>query len=141
MTRSDLPSDAPVESGDIGPRPATVSPAARSSWPQWPSPQQALGLVGAFLLGACLCGGAGLVIGGIAGTYSSDHGPGRDGYYRRDDYYRRDGDFRPLPLPPTPAANTPAAPSPSVSPTPSVSPKPTPSRVASASPSPSPSPS
>ncbi len=118
MISSDLPPGAPANSGDV------------SAQPRWPSRQQALGLLGAFLLGACLCGGAGLAIGGLAGQHRSGYGPqqdGRDGWHRRDDEerYRRDRDFWPYPILPVPAPTAPAVPEPSVSPTRSASPTPT----------------
>ena len=63
MTSSDLPPGAPVDSGDVGTR------------SRWPSQGQALSMIGAFLVGACICGGAGVVIGALAGK----HAPGQGG--------------------------------------------------------------
>src|SRR5688500_10416458 len=137
MTSSDLPPGVPADTGQAGAAPGTVPPATRP-WPPWPSRQQALGLIGAFLLGACLCGGAGLMIGAFAGSHDS-HGPkrdGRDGFYRRDgdENYRRDGRFRPDLSPPA----APAVPAPPVSPTPTT-PSASPPRRASPAPTASPS--
>jgi hypothetical protein len=128
MSSSDLPSGAPVASGDAGTR------------LRWPSRQQALGLVGAFLVGACLCGAAGLCVGAVAGNHKSDYGPGRDGrdgFDRRDDDERFRRDFWPYPMLPAPATTAPAAPAPSPSPSPtrSVSPSPSVSPTPSTSPS------
>ena len=112
MTSSDLPPEAPATVP-----PVTATPATRV---RWPSQQQVLGLVGAFVLGACLCGGAGLAIGAIAGSHHSNHGPGldrRDDFPRRggDDERRRDGNFRRPPILPP---NRPAPPTAPVVPVP-----------------------
>ena len=110
MTSSDLPHAASGNPGGGTSRRLT--------------PQLALALAGAFLLGACLCGATGLALGGLAGQFRSPDG--RDGIHRRGEVDPGYWPYPVLPLPATPspvapappATPSPAAPDPSVSPTP-----------------------
>jgi hypothetical protein len=110
-----------------------------------PTRVQVLALVGAFLLGACLCGGLGLAIGAavfhhhVGFSERGDFGPrGRNGEGRNGDGRNgRDGGQRqirpikptpapsatvPLPTVPLPTVPSATAPSPAVSVTPATSP-------------------
>jgi hypothetical protein len=124
MTSPDLPPDVPAN------EPVDVPAASPRRW-RWPARRPALALAGAFLLGACLCGGAGLAIGTVASHgfahVSNDDGRGghtRDdnGRLRRDD--RHPDKTTPTSSAPATAAPTPAAPTPtlSVNATPTTSP-------------------
>jgi hypothetical protein len=114
---------------------ATTAPTAPAGTGRrfGPSRRQWLGLAGAFLLGACLCGGAGVAIGAVVGHHESHHGSsldGRDaGPGRGNDRRRGDDDTRKASPAATAPTTTPATTAPAVTSTPSMSPTP----VASAS--------
>jgi hypothetical protein len=129
---SRAPADAPGEPASRPP-----SPPSPPSWWRRPTRVQILALVGAFLLGACLCGGLAVVIGTAVfhdgfdrgGDRGSGHGSyerGNDGPRNRNgegnQKGRGDGELqKPQQIvPPAPPATV--APSPSASLTPAASP-------------------
>lgn len=120
MTSPDPHPDVPAEHGAVDGPPAadpptpppTPPPAAPPAAPAdtrrqgWLSRRYALGLAGAFLLGACLCGGAGLAIGAVVAHHGSNV-DGRDGWHGRDNDRRRGDDDRRATTPTTPATTAP----------------------------------
>jgi hypothetical protein len=127
MTRPDVQPDPPVEGSGVDSPPATnppiASPATR--W-RWPSRRQSLALAGAFLIGACMCGGAGLAIGAVVANHRFDWQSNMDrgdgGYGPNNTEHGRQGDNDEpksnKTTPRAPARSTPSVttPAPSVSP-------------------------
>jgi hypothetical protein len=126
MTSPDVERDQPVESSGVD-SPATSPPAAPPAirW-RWPSRRQSLALAGAFLIGACLCGGAGLALGAVVANHGFDRESNMDrgdgGYGRNNTEQRRQGDNdqrksnQTTPTGPTTSTPSATTPAPSVSP-------------------------
>jgi hypothetical protein len=126
LTSPDLPRDEPVQPADVPAGDAAPLPAARRGWRRIRS-RSALGLVTAFLIGACLCGAAGLAVGALGGHefgHSSNEdgrgGHGRDGGGQRQ-HGEDDDQATPAPTTSAPATSAPATTAPA-SPTASASP-------------------
>jgi hypothetical protein len=128
LTVTDPEPDAPVESAsDVTEQAPAAPPSERRRWR--PTRVQVLALVGAFLVGACLCGGLGLAIGAAVfhqrpgfserGDFGprGRHGEGRNGVGKNG----RDGQVQIRPIKPTPAPSA-TVPSPAASVTPATSP-------------------
>jgi hypothetical protein len=83
----------PATAADADPAPAD-QPTTTTTQRRRPSRNTVLGLLGAFLLGACLCGGAGIVAGAVISHHHDGgrHGQDNDRGYEEHERWKHDGE-------------------------------------------------